>query len=187
MAAPYSSVQSQRYSVRHSPQRPVARIAAYMLVSALIAVLVIATAEAEARYVERMRESGVTSPGIVTDKGMARLGGGLPGYWVTGTFRAETLAGGTVNQAFRFDLTAEEYARVETGATIPVIYDPDRRSDPRRAEEFVAIDSNQLRVAAWAGGLAYLLIGVALSAADWRVRAVRERRWQRQVSAFGRR
>lgn len=185
MAAPYSSVQSQRYSIHRSPQRPYTRIAAYMIVSALIAVLVIVTAEAEARYVERMRESGVTTPGIVTDKGMARLGGGLPGYWVTGTFPAETLSGGTVDQPFRFDLTADDYERIATGATIPVIYDPDRRSDPKRAEEIATIDSNQLRVAAWIGGLVYLVIGAALSAADWRVRAVRERRWRRQVSAFG--
>lgn len=185
MAAPYSSTQTRRYSVRHRPQRPVARIAAYLIVSALIAVLVIVTAEAEARYVERMRESGVTTPGVVMDKGMARLGGGLPGYWVSGSFPAETLAGSTVDQPFRFDVTAEEYERIETGATIPVIYDPDRRSDPKRAEEIVAIDSNQLRAAAWVGGLVYLLIGVTLSAADWRARAMRERRWRRQMSAFG--
>lgn len=185
MAAPYSSIQSHRYSVRRSPQRPNARIAAYMIVSALIAVLLIATAEAEARYVERMRESGVTAAGIVTEKGMTRLGGGLPGFWVAGSFTAETLAGSTIDQPFRFDLTADEYASLDTGAAIAVIYELDRRSDPKRVDEFVTIDSNQLRIAAWAGGLVYLLIGVALSAADWRIRAVRERRWLKQVSAFG--
>lgn len=186
MSAHFSSAPHSRHSSLHqNANRPPLRVYVYLIVSLSLSLLLIVATEEHVRSVEHLRSVGISVEGTVMQTGTVNVGGRTPSYYIAGDYTALSPSGLELRLPFRFTVTAEEFKTYVEGDSLALIYDPDRKGEPQQAAEVDLIDTAGVRGVALLTAGVYALLGIGLSAFDWRRRLRGTRRENKLRSAFG--